>query len=87
MRYWKFDPEILTRTYTFVKQPRYPARIPPKKWPDVKLIGKAMARGWAVPCRYFPAIRGRGGFFRPYIFPGITDTEYGYILALMRQEE
>lgn len=87
MTYWKFDPDMLTRTYTFVVQPRYPARIPPKKWPDLKLIGKAMARGWATPCRYYPIARGRGRFQCSYVFPGISNAEYGYILALMRQEE
>lgn len=87
MTYWRFDPDMLTRTCTFVIQPRYPARIPPKRWPDLKLIGKAMARGWATPCRYYPIVRGRVRFQYSYIFPGISNPEYGYILALMRQEE
>ena len=87
MSYWKYDPAICTRKYTFIQQPHYPARIPPKEWPDMKLIGKAMVRGWATPCRYWPRPRRGCGFQRPFVFPGISNPEYGLILAIMRQEE
>lgn len=87
MKYEMFDPEMLTRLYEFLISPRTPVRIMPKKWPDPKLIGKAMARGWATPCRYYPAGRRQRGFIMPIIAPGISDAEYVYILAIFRQEE
>lgn len=89
MSYWKFDPEVFTKKYPFIRNPQYPIRVPPKEWPDMKLIGKAMVKGWAVPCRYWPAVRG-GGSFRyrfSFVFPGISDVEYGLILQIMKQEE
>lgn len=87
MKYWKFDPERMTQSYDFLIRPRYPVRIMPKKWPDPKLIGKAMAKGWATPCLYYPVRRRRCGYRMAFVFPGISDEEYGYILALLRQEE
>lgn len=87
MKYWKFDPEKMTQTYDFLIRPRYPVRIMPKKWPDPKLIGKAMAKGWATPCLYYPVLRGRGRYRVAFVYPGISDAEYGYILALLRQEK
>ena len=87
MKYWKFDPEMMKQFYEFLIYPKYPVRIMPKKWPDQKLIGKAMARGWATPCIYYPIRRRSGRYIEAFIYPGISDMEYGYILALLRQEE
>ena len=71
------------RTYYITGAKHYPHRLPPDKWPDLKLIGKAMVKGWAVPCRYYPRVRGRGKFFRPYVFPGITDSEMVMVHMIM----
>lgn len=78
--------KLLAAGVTFKRDP-YPHRTPPRKWPDMKLIGKAMVRGWAVPCRYYPSHWRRGGHCRSFVFPGITDTEMKFIHALMGKEE
>lgn len=85
MKYWKFDPEILSKTYTLIAQRHLPVRIPPKKWPDMKWIGKAMVRGWLVPCRYYPRPCRRGGYCRSFVFPGVPEAEYHHIQAVMRR--
>lgn len=85
--YYHFDKDMYTELLQIVGQRHYPHRIPPDKWPDMKLIGKAMVRGWTVPCRYYPRPWRRGGHCRSFVFPGITDTEMKFIQALMRQEE
>lgn len=84
--YYSFDNGMFTELYQLIAQKHYPHRIPPGKWPDRKLIGKAMVRGWAVPCRYYPRPWRRGGYCRSFVFPGITDAEMEFIHALMRKE-
>lgn len=84
--YYHFDKDMYTELLQIVGQ-HYPHRIPPSKWPDMKLIGKAMVRGWAVPCRYYPRPWRRGGYCRSFVFPGISDAEAKIIHALMRQEK
>lgn len=84
--YYNFNSSELSALYRFVAQKHYPHRIVPRKWPDTKLIGKAMARGWAVPCRYYPIARGLGKFVIPFVYPGITDSEMAAIHAIMRKE-
>ena len=81
-----FKTAVLYKDEVFrvVPQRHYPHRIPPKEWPDVKLIGKAMARGWAVPCRYYPRFRRARPFILPYVYPGITDAEMKAISLIMR---
>ena len=69
-----------------MEQRSYPVRIPPSKWPDMKLIGKAIVLGWAVPCLYYSRSWMRGGYLRSFVFPGITDTEMDFVHALMRKE-
>ena len=86
MKYWKFDIDALNHKYVLIPTKRYPIRRPPRKWPDVKLIGKAIARGWAIPCRYYHLRRG-GGFCIPFVFAGITDEEYWFIHTLMNRED
>lgn len=72
MGYWHFDEEMLTQKFTIHPQRRYPVRIEPKQWPDIRLIGKAMVRGWAVPCKYYGTPpRGLEKRLCCYIFPGI----------------
>lgn len=86
MQYWEFNPEVMYRTYPFVRQLHYPVRVIRRnwKWPEPEMIGMAMARGWAVPCRYY--VMARGGYARSFVYPGITNMEFGYINAFMRQE-
>lgn len=72
MDYWRFDEELLTQKFTIHQQRCYPVRIEPKQWPDIRLIGKAMVRGWAVPCKYYGTPpRGLEKRLWYYIFPGI----------------
>lgn len=85
--YYHFDKDTFIQIAEIVAQKHYPHRIPPDKWPDMKLIGKAMVRGWSVPCRYYPRPWRRGGYCRSFVFPGISDAETKFIHALMRQEE
>ena len=85
--YYRFNEEMTVQLFEMIGQKHYPHRIPPMKWPDMKLIGKAMVRGWAVPCRYYPWPWRRGGYCRSFVFPGITDTEMKFIQALMRREK
>ena len=86
MKYWKMDPNILSQKYTAICAKHYPIRRPPRKWPDMKLIGKAIVRGWAIPCRYYPIRRG-GGVCIPFVFAGISDHEYWFIHTLMKRED
>jgi len=82
--YYHFNEEMTVQLFEVICQKHYPHRIPPKKWPDLKLIGKAMVRGWAIPCRYYSKMWGRGGFYKTFIFPGITDEEMKAISLIMR---
>ena len=43
--YYSVDFEELKSVFTCLVQKHYPHRIPPKEWPSMELIGKAMARG------------------------------------------
>lgn len=83
--FYSVDPAELKALYTFVAQKHYPHRLLPKKWPNKELIGKAMARGWAVPCRYYLMTRGRGGFQRTFVYPGVSDAEMAAIHSVMRK--
>lgn len=85
--YFDFDSDLFREIYNLIAVKHYPVRIPPDKWPDQKLIGKAMAKGFAVPCRYYPRPWRRGGYCRSFVFPGITDTEMKFIHTLMRNKE
>ncbi len=71
------------RTYMLKREKHYPHRVPPDKWPELKLIGKAMVKGWAVSCRYYPRVRGRGKPCYSYVFPGITDSEMVMVHMIM----
>lgn len=82
MKYWKFDQDVFTRKYTLIAA-HYPWRVAPRSWPDMSLIGKAIARGWSTPCRYY-RLR-RGGFCIPFVFAGISDAEYFAIHKIMKQ--
>ena len=82
-QYYHFNKDMFAELHQLVIQKHYPHRIPPDTWPDMKLIGKAMVRGWAVPCRYYPRPWRRGGYCRPFVFPGISDIEMQFIHALM----
>ena len=86
-QYYDFDENAFTKIAEILDQKHYPHRIPPSKWPNMKLIGKAMVRGWAVPCRYYDRTRGIGSYCRSFVFPGITDTEMEFIHTLMRKEK
>lgn len=87
MKYWALDMEKIGRRYTVVAQKHYPHRIISREWkPDFKLIGKAIARGWAVPCRYYTPVRGRGKPFAAFVFPGISDEEYMCTQTIMGGE-
>lgn len=86
-QYYDFDENAFTQIAETVAQKHYPHRIAPREWPNMKLIGKAMVRGWAIPCRYYTRPWMRGGYCRSFIYPGITDTEMKFIHTLMRQEE
>lgn len=85
-RYFSFVPDSFTvkRTYLMKRAKYYPARIPPDKWPDTKLIGKAMVKGWAVPCRYYMKPRRGMGKRISFVFPGITNYEMEVIHQIMR---
>lgn len=85
-KYFSFDNDMWDgfRTYLVKREKHYPHRVPPDKWPDAKLIGKAMVKGWAVPCRYYPKVRGRGKWIGTYVFPGITDYELELVHQIMR---
>lgn len=85
--YYRLSEEMTVELFEIIRPKHYPHRIPPNKWPDMKLIGKAMVRGWTVPCRYYPRPWRRGGYCCSFVFPGITDTEMKFIHTLMRQEE
>ena len=85
--YYRLSKEMAVGLFEMIRPKYYPCRIPPNKWPDMKLIGKAMIRGWAVPCRYYPRPWRLGGYCRSFVFPGISDAEAKIIHALMRQEE
>ena len=85
-QYYHFDENVFVQIAEIVAPKHYPFRIPPNKWPDKELIGKAMVRGWAVPCRYYPRPWRRGGYCRSFVFPGISDAEAKFIHVLMRQE-
>lgn len=76
----------LERLYRIVPQKYYPPRVPPKQWPSLELIGKAMARGWAIPCRYYPRML-RGGYQRTFVYPGISNAEMMAIHIIMRKEK
>lgn len=85
-KYFSFDLDsfAVKRTFLMKGGKYYPARIPPDKWPDTKLIGKAMVKGWAVPCRYYMKPR-RGMVQRlSFVFPGITNYEMEVIHQIMR---
>lgn len=70
--YFDFDSDLFREIYDLIAVKHYPVRIPPDKWPDQKLIGKAMAKGWAVPCKYYGTPpRGLEKCLWYYIFPGI----------------
>ena len=85
--YYGLSKDAFTQIVEIVAQKHYPHRIPPNKWPDMKLIGKAMVRGWAVPCRYYPRPWRRSGRCCSFIFPGISDSEMQLIHMIMKQEE
>ena len=78
-----FDNELWDEICKLMEVKHYPPRVPPKKWPDKKLIGKAMVKGWSIPCRYFPRNRRGGGYVRSYVYPGITDYELEVIHLIM----
>ena len=84
--YYHVDEAQLRTLYHMVPTKYYPKRIPPKKWPSLELIGKAMARGWAVPCRYYPLPFRRGGWLPSFVWPGISDAEIKMIHLIMRKE-
>jgi hypothetical protein len=84
--YYNLDSEKLKEVYTFTVQKHYPHRIPPREWPSKELMGKAVARGWAIPCRYYPFYRGRGRFYQTFVYPGITDREMMAMRIIMRKE-
>lgn len=85
--YYSVDFEELKSVFTCLVQKHYPHRMPPKEWPSMELIGKAMARGWAVPCRYYPRPRRRGGYRPTFVWPGITDAEMASMHLIMRKEK
>ena len=84
--YYHFSQEMVTQLYEVVCQKHYPLRVPPDKWPDMKLIGKAMVKGWAEPCQYCPRPWRRGGYCLSFVFPGISDKEMMLIHAIMKKE-
>lgn len=86
MSFWEFDPNTMTKKYMAIGQKHYPHRICPKKWPDMKLIGKAIVKGWATPCRYYSFRRG-GGRYYSAVFAGISDEEYMMIKRIMNRED
>lgn len=81
--YYSFDSTQMRVLYEMVMQRHYPHRIPPKEWPRMELIGKAMAKGWAVPCRYYPRPWRRGGYQPSFVWPGISDREMSAIQMIM----
>ena len=84
-QYFYFDENAITQIAEIVAQKHYPHRIPPDKWPDMKLTGKAIVKGWAVPCRYYPRPWRRGGHCLTFVFPGISDQETQWIHAIMKR--
>ena len=86
-RYYSANWQKMKTVYTMVRRKHYPPRIPPKEWPSNELIGKAIARGWAIPCRYYPFHRGRGRFYQTFVYPGITDAEMMAMHIIMRKEK
>ena len=82
--FYSIDDAELKALYTFAVQKHYPHRIALKKWPEKELIGKAMARGWAIPCRYYLLGR-RGSFNRAFVYPGITDSEMEAMHMIMKK--
>ena len=82
MKYWKLDQDALARKYIFTGTKHYPRRLALKEWPDMKLIGKAIAKGWSTPCRYYRF--RRGGCCIPTVFAGISDAEYLAIQKIMK---
>lgn len=85
--FYSVDRAELEALYQFVPQKHYPPRIPPKEWPSKELIGKAMARGWAIPCRYYPRMLRRGGHLLTFVYPGITNAEMMAMHIIMRKEK
>ena len=83
-KYFDFDNEMFDEVIRLLAVKHYPVRIVPKKWPDKQLIGKAMVKGWAVPCRYFPRTRRSVGYTGSFVYPGITDYELELIHQIMR---
>ena len=83
-KYFDFDSEMFTKRFRIMPVKHYPVRIPPEKWPEQKLIGKAMVKGWAVPCRYYPRPWRRGGYCQSFVYPGITDYEMELVHQIMR---
>ena len=83
--YYHFNEEMTAQVFKMIGQKHYPHRIPPQKWPDMKWIGKAMVRGWLVPCRYYPRPCRGGGYCRSFVFPGVPEAEYRHIQAVMRR--
>lgn len=47
-------------------------------------VGKAMVKGWAVPCRYYPRPWRRGGYCKSFVYPGISDYEMQLVHQIMR---
>ena len=84
--YYHFNQEMVIVLHKMVAKKHYPHRVTPNKWPDMKLIGKAMVKGWAEPCLYYPRPWRRGGYCRSFVFPGISDKEMMLIHAIMQKE-
>ena len=82
--YFDFDSDMLREIYELIAVKHFPVRIPPDKWPDQKLIGKAMVIGWAVPCRYYPRPWKRSGYCMSFVYPGISDYEMELVHQIMR---
>lgn len=83
-QYFSFDNEMYTEMLQLIGVKHYPVRVPPEKWPDLKLIGKAMVKGWAVPCRYHPRPWRRDGYCKSFVYPGISDFEMQLVHQIMR---
>ena len=84
--FYNLDPKSLDAVFTLIAQKHYPHRIPPKEWPSLVLTGKAMVRGWAIPCRYYPRPWRRGGHQPSFVWPGITDAEMTLMHVIMGKE-
>ena len=83
-KYFDFDSEMFTELVHVMVVKHYPVRIPPDKWPEHKQIGKAMVKGWAVPCRYYPRPWRRSGYCQSFVYPGITDYEMEMVHQIIR---